>query len=318
MSNFIPYKPFKYPFALEAFMNQNFMHWIPEEVSLQQDVIDFNNITQEEKFTIKSIFKFFTQSDIEVNDVYLNIHSAKDVPTELKMMFSAFANTEAIHIKAYSYLIETLHINEDIYGEFMTDPVLFEKYNNICSFKNNKDDELLTMLWFAIFIEGISLFGMFGILLRFTVEKGKFLHMGQILTWSMRDEFLHVTSMMKYTSHLCKERNVDPNILLTKLDNVTVDLFKLEHKFLENVLPYDLDFANSMKEHLQYLYVEYCNTFREYCNIPKVKNNYNYIPWMLNVGGYENVNFFNTEPTQYCKLSNSNINLKLAFNNTKG
>jgi ribonucleoside-diphosphate reductase beta chain len=58
------YKPFNYPWAYDAWLTQQRIHWLPEEVPLSDDVKDWHkNLTAPEKNVITQIFRFFTQAD---------------------------------------------------------------------------------------------------------------------------------------------------------------------------------------------------------------------------------------------------------------
>ncbi|MDD3021850.1 MAG: ribonucleotide-diphosphate reductase subunit beta, partial [Alphaproteobacteria bacterium] len=62
------YKPFLYPWCYEAWLTQQRIHWIPEEVPLAEDVRDWKQkLTPAEKNLMTQIFRFFTQADVEVN-----------------------------------------------------------------------------------------------------------------------------------------------------------------------------------------------------------------------------------------------------------
>ena len=70
------YKPFQYPWAYDAWLQQQRIHWIPEEVPLADDVSDWNRkLTKPERNLLSQIFRFFTQSDIEVNNCYMKHYS---------------------------------------------------------------------------------------------------------------------------------------------------------------------------------------------------------------------------------------------------
>mgnify|MGYP000084550614 CR=1 FL=1 len=57
------YKPFKYPWAYEAWLKQQRIHWLPEEVPLAEDVKDWEkNLTPPEKNLLTQIFRFFVQA----------------------------------------------------------------------------------------------------------------------------------------------------------------------------------------------------------------------------------------------------------------
>ena len=66
------YKPFRYPWCYDAWLTQQRIHWLPEEVPLGDDVRDWQkNLSQPEKNLLTQIFRFFTQADVEVNNCYL-------------------------------------------------------------------------------------------------------------------------------------------------------------------------------------------------------------------------------------------------------
>ena len=103
------YKPFRYPWAYDAWLTQQRIHWLPEEVPLADDVKDWHNkLSAEERHTLTQIFRFFTQSDIEVNNCYMRHYARVFEPTEVQMMLSAFSNMETVHIAAYSHLLDTI------------------------------------------------------------------------------------------------------------------------------------------------------------------------------------------------------------------
>ena len=61
------YKPFRYPWCYDAWLTQQRIHWLPEEVPLGDDVRDWQkNLSVEEKNLLTHIFRFFTQADVEV------------------------------------------------------------------------------------------------------------------------------------------------------------------------------------------------------------------------------------------------------------
>src|SRR6185369_5600870 len=86
------YKPIRYPWALEACRQQHRIHWIGESVTLGEDVRNWQcDLGKSERGLLAQIFRFFTQSDIEVSDCYHDKYARVFRPTEVKMMLSAFA-----------------------------------------------------------------------------------------------------------------------------------------------------------------------------------------------------------------------------------
>src|SRR5690606_19386778 len=114
------YKPFHYPWAYDAWLMQQRIHWLPEEVPLADDVKDRkHNLTPAEKNLLTQIFRFFTQADIEVNNCYMKHYAKIFQPTEVQMMLAAFSNMETIHIAAYSHLLDTIGMPESEYLAFL-------------------------------------------------------------------------------------------------------------------------------------------------------------------------------------------------------
>ncbi len=124
------YKPFRYPWAYEAWLTQQRVHWLPEEVPLADDVKDWHrNLNDSERNLLTQIFRFFTQADVEVNNCYMKHYSRVFKPTEVLMMLSAFSNIETIHIAAYSHLLDTIGMPEIEYQAFMKYKEMKDKYD---------------------------------------------------------------------------------------------------------------------------------------------------------------------------------------------
>ena len=192
------YKPFHYPWAFEAWKLQQQIHWLPEEVPLAEDVKDWQKVLSDsERSLLTHIFRFFTQSDIEVNNCYMRHYSQVFGPTEILMMMAAFSNIETIHIAAYSHLLDTIGMPELEYSMFLEYKEMKDKYDYMQQWGvETPEDIAKTLAVFGAFTEGLQLFASFAILLnfpRFNKMKG----MGQIVTWSVRDETLHTNSIIR-------------------------------------------------------------------------------------------------------------------------
>jgi ribonucleoside-diphosphate reductase beta chain len=113
------FRPYMYPWAVEYCRQQHRIHWTPEEAQLGDDVRDWGGrLTDGERGLLTQIFRFFTQSDVQVNDNYLERYMRVFRPTEVKMMLSAFASMETIHILAYSLLLDTVGMPDEEFSAF--------------------------------------------------------------------------------------------------------------------------------------------------------------------------------------------------------
>ena len=126
-------------------------------------------------------------------------------PTEVLMMMSAFASMETVHIAAYSHLLDTIGMPESEYSAFLKYKEMKDKYDYMQGFNVKSNHDIAkTIAVFSAFTEGLQLFASFAILLNFP-RQNKMKGMGQIVTWSVRDETLHCNSMIRLFKNLLKK-----------------------------------------------------------------------------------------------------------------
>src|SRR5210317_2405625 len=300
------YKPFDYGWAYEAYKKQNQMHWMPEEVPLQDDIRDYKEkLTPANRALVDNIFRFFTQADVDVCCGYAKHYLPTFKAPELRMMLATFAAMEAVHQEAYSLLLETLGKESEMYQEFMNIQEMVEKHEYLSNF-NMKDPHNIakTLAVYSGFTEGVQLFSSFAILLNFprhNLMKG----MGQIVTWSIRDESLHVEGMsqlfrtfvkenpeiwtdeLKYEVYCAAERTVE-------LEDAFIDLC-FEGATIPDLKP------EEVKEYIRYI------ADRRLLGLGMKKifhSTENPLPWldyMLNA--VEHTNFFENRATEYARAS---------------
>jgi ribonucleotide reductase beta subunit family protein with ferritin-like domain len=183
------YKPFRYPWAYDSWLTQQRVHWLPEEVPMADDVKDWQRILKPtEKNLLTQIFRFFTQADVEVANCYMQHYARVFKPTEVLMMLAAFSNMESVHIAAYSHLLDTVGMPEIEYQAFLKYKEMKDKADYLHQFSTaTRYDIAKTLAAFGAFTEGMQLFASFAILLNFP-RRGLMKGMGQIISWSVRDE----------------------------------------------------------------------------------------------------------------------------------
>ena len=188
------FKPFNYPWAYDAWLKHEQSHWLHTEVPMLEDVKDWKTkLSAEEKNFLTNIFRFFTQGDVDVAGGYVKNYLPYFPQPEVRMMLLGFAAREALHVAAYSHLIETLGMPESTYSEFLEYKEMREKHDYILdlSSKNGTRESTATHIAvFSAFTEGMQLFSSFIMLLNFA-RHGKMKGMGQIVTWSIVDETQH-------------------------------------------------------------------------------------------------------------------------------
>ena len=298
------YKPFDYPWMYDYYKLQNQMHWMPESVPLHTDVKDWQDITDKEKNLLTQIFRLFTQSDVDVASGYIDRYMKIFRKPEARMMMGSFANMEAIHQDAYSLLLDTVGMPEIEYKAFAEYEEMSDKHEYISDLKTIRSDKqsiAKTLAVYSAFTEGLQLFSSFAILLNFP-RFGKMKGMGQIVTYSIRDESLHVEAMTKLFREFIQE-NLDiwTDKFKKELYDICRHMVKLEDKFLD--LVFDMGDIEGLTKKDMYAYNRYIAD-RRLLQLG-LKTNFdqreNPLGWIDEVTGVEHQNFFEGRATSYMK-----------------
>jgi ribonucleoside-diphosphate reductase beta chain len=300
------YKPFRYPWAYEAWLMQQRLHWLPEEVPLADDVRDWHrNLTEAERNLLTQIFRFFTQADVEVNNCYMKNYSQVFKPTEILMMLAAFSNTETIHIAAYSHLLDTIGMPELEYQAFLRYKEMKDKFDYMQTFRVDSRHEIArTLAAFGAFTEGLQLFASFAILLNFP-RFNKLKGMGQIVSWSVRDETLHCLSVIRLFRVFVQE---NPEIwtaeLKREITEICATIVDHEDAFID--LAFEVGPVEGLDADMVKAYIRFVADRRliQLGLTPLYHLPANPLPWldeMLNA--VEHTNFFENRSTEYSRAS---------------
>ena len=304
------FKPFNYPWAYDAWLKHEQSHWLHTEVPMAEDVKDWKKkLSAEEKHFLTNIFRFFTQGDIDVAGGYVNNYLPYFKQPEVRMMLLGFAAREALHIAAYSHLIETLGLPETTYNEFLEYQEMKDKHDYVLDISNKNGDTASTALHIAVFsafTEGMQLFSSFIMLLNFP-RTGKMRGMGQIVTWSIVDETQHCEGMIKlFRTYIEENPEIWNDELKSKIYTIAERMVELEDKFI------DLSFATGAIEGLTKeevkQYIRYIADRRlislSMKGIFKVKRNP--LPWVEEmINAPTHTNFFENRATDYAKGATS-------------
>jgi ribonucleoside-diphosphate reductase beta chain len=300
------YKPFRYPWAYDAWLTQQRVHWLPEEVPLAEDVRDWKKkLTPAERNLVTQIFRFFTQADVEVNNCYMKHYSQVFKPTEVQMMLSAFSNIETVHIAAYSHLLDTIGMPETEYEAFLKYQEMKDKYDYMQGFNvNSKEDIAKTLAVFGAFTEGLQLFASFAILMnfpRFNKMKG----MGQIVTWSVRDETLHTLSAIRlFRTFIDENREIWTEKFQQEIYDAADTIITHEDAFID--LAFEMGGIEGLEGEEVKQYIRYIGDRRldQLGLEAKYGVSENPLPWMDEMlNGVEHANFFEARATEYSRAS---------------
>ena len=297
------FKPFHYPWAYDAWLKHEQSHWLHTEVPMLEDIKDWKNkLNQEEKYFLTQIFRFFTQSDIDVAGGYIKNYLPNFPQPEVRMMLMGFAAREALHVAAYSHLIESLGMPESTYNEFLEYDAMREKHEY---FHENVGDGVslpVKIAAISAFTEGLALFSSFIMLLNFP-RIGKMKGMGQIVTWSIVDETMHAEGMIKlFRTYVEENREVWNDETKGQIYSIATKMVELEDKFID--LSFKMGKVEGLRDYEVKEYIRYIADRRLISmgmkGIFKIKTNP--LPWVETmINAPTHTNFFENRATDYAK-----------------
>ena len=312
----IEYKPFEYPeYYTEGWLKQAQAFWLHTEISMQGDLKDWNeNLSEEEKNLVGNILLGFAQTECAVSDYWTTMVTKWFPKHEIKQMAMMFGSQETIHATAYSYLNESLGLED--FEAFLHEPAIAEKFEFLTAtsadwthmdLQTNPDarkEVARSLAIFSAFAEGVSLYSSFAVLYSFQMRnllKG----IGQQMKWSVRDESLHSKMGCQLFREMCNEY---PELFEEVKDDVheaAKHMIEMEHNFidmifekgdLENLKSTDLKEFISKRGNEKLKELGYEPTFE--FNDKKAAN----LDWFYHLtGGHTMTDFFAIRSTDYSK-----------------
>ena len=201
----IPYKPFEYPeYYVDGWLKQAQAFWLHTEISMQGDIKDWNEkLNAKEKNLVGNILLGFAQTECAVSDYWTQKVVGWFPKHEIQQMAMMFGSQETVHAVAYSYLNETLGLED--YEAFLHEPATASRFDNLVAYDGtDKLGIAKSLAVFSAFAEGVSLYSAFAVLYSFQLRnmlKG----IGQQMKWSVRDESLHSRMGCQLFRHMCEE-----------------------------------------------------------------------------------------------------------------
>ena len=306
----IPYKPFEYPeYYTEGWLKQAQAFWLHTEIPMSGDVKDWNEkLNESEKHLVGNILLGFAQTECAVSDYWTQKVVGWFPKHEIQQMAMMFGSQETIHAVAYSYLNETLGLEN--FEAFLHEPATADRFDNLVAYDGNESIGIgKSLAIFSAFAEGVSLYSAFAVLYSFQLRnllKG----VGQQMKWSVRDESLHSKMGCRLFNHMCEE---DPTLLKECEDDVYLaakTMISLEEKYidkmfemgdLENLTSNDLKQFIRKRTNEKLIELGYTDKRKLFKYDNEGASN---LDWFYHLtGGHTHTDFFAIRPTDYSKAN---------------
>jgi ribonucleoside-diphosphate reductase beta chain len=310
----------KYQWAEDNWLTQNKVAWIYDEVPAIEDKKDWDKLDESSRKLLTKLFLFFTQIEVEVNQIYiqyLNIFQ----PFEIKKMLIKYAEVETMHAAAYKYLMVNIfgEKTNSMMEEFIEYKVMLNKYETLQNYKlDTVVDLVTTMVMFGAFSEGVLLYASFAIFLFFPYVRKVLKATGDLISWSTRDESLHVHSMSLLFKELLKELPVETKSLIEpNVYEKAKEMVNLEWTFIDWIFEdINLDTINVTTDKGNYLNPQILKEYIAYkANVRLIQFGFkpiyhvekNPLSWMEFFGNVEFSNFFETTVTEYNRVKGDEL-----------
>lgn len=312
----VEYKPFEYPiYYTEGWLRQMQAFWLHTEIAMQGDVKDWNEkLSPSEKNLVGNILLGFAQTECAVSDYWTGMVTKWFPKHEIRQMAMSFGSQETVHAVAYSYLNETLGLDD--FKGFLHEPSMAAKFEFLMSTKSEYTHEDLSksadarrdvarsLAIFSAFAEGVSLYSSFAVLYSFQM-RDKLKGIGQQMKWSVRDESLHSKMGCQLFNHMCSEYPELREQVQVEVEEAAGIMVAMELAYIDKIFEMG-DLENMKADDLKEFIKKRAN---EKLNELGYETVFNYnedmaskLDWFYHLsGGVTHTDFFAIRPTDYAK-----------------
>lgn len=188
-------KPYEYPNLYEYVPAIRHSYWIHTEFNFTSDIQDFKSrLTDTERNAIKNTMLAISQIEVAVKSFWGDLYQKMPKP-EIGSVGATFAESEVRHADAYSHLLEILGLNQQ-FKELKKKPVIMKRVQYLeTALKNSKSEDLQqyteSILLFSLFIEHVSLFSQFLIIMAFNKHKNMLKGISNVVEATSKEEQIH-------------------------------------------------------------------------------------------------------------------------------
>lgn len=202
-------KPDLYPWANEFIDKMWHGFWTPNEFNFKADLNQFKSeMTEEERQIIVKTLSAIGQIEIDVKTFWAKLGTNLPHPS-INDLGIVMAQVEVIHNKAYTKLLDELGL-EKIFEENLKEPVVMGRINylrkhNKTAYDDKRRQYIYAIILFTIFVENVSLFSQFYIILWFNRFRNLLKDTSQQVQYTRNEEALHAQAGIKIINTLKSE-----------------------------------------------------------------------------------------------------------------
>ena len=187
--------PYEYPSLLDYKDAIRHSYWIDTEYNFTTDIDDFKTkVTKEEREVIKRTMLAIAQIEVNVKTFWADLYKRMPI-TEIGDVGMTFAESEVRHKDAYARLLRILGLEEE-FKTVVEIPAIAGRIKYLKKYldgSRSRDNKMYTksVLLFSLFIEHVSLFSQFLIMMSFNKEKNLFKGISNVVEATSKEEDIH-------------------------------------------------------------------------------------------------------------------------------
>tara|TARA_B110000495_G_C23041172_1_gene624645 strand:- start:4813 stop:5784 length:972 start_codon:yes stop_codon:yes gene_type:complete len=215
--------------------------WTPEEFNFRSDYSQFKtDLTEQEQQMVVRTMSAIGQIEIAVKSFWADVGKHLPHPS-IKDLGYAMANSEVIHNMAYEKILDVLHMNH-VFEENMNEEVIkgrvayLRKYNDKV-YDDDKKQYIYSIILFTLFVENVSLFSQFYIIMHMNRNKAVMKDCAQQVQYTRNEEMLHAQVGIRLIQTLRNEypEYFDEEMLL-RIKEECIDSLKAESKVIDWIM----------------------------------------------------------------------------------
>lgn len=187
--------PYEYPQLLAYKDAIRHSYWIHTEFNFTTDIDDFKTkVSDSEREVIKRAMLAIAQIEVNVKTFWADLYKRMPI-TEVGDVGMTFAESEVRHKDAYAQLLRVLGLEKE-FQNVVEIPAIKDRISYLKKYLDgtrSRDDKMYTksVLLFSLFIEHVSLFSQFLIMMSFNKEKNLFKGISNVVEATSKEEEIH-------------------------------------------------------------------------------------------------------------------------------
>jgi ribonucleoside-diphosphate reductase beta chain len=186
-------KPYEYPQILEYVDAVRHSYWVHTEFNYSADIQDLKvNLSSEEAAIIKKAMLAIAQIEVSVKTFWSQLYNWFPKP-EFQAVGVTFAESEVRHTDAYSNLLELTGLNDE-FKKLLDEPAIARRikyFNKMDKIITSNEEFFRKIVLFSMFIEGVSLFSQFLIMMSFNKYKSVLKGISNAVEATSKEEDIH-------------------------------------------------------------------------------------------------------------------------------